>query len=133
MTTPRDELVEVLPLSGFDQSLTYAVPLPFRGRLAIGSLVRIPLGRRQVMGIVTSLLPKVKPESSKLKFLITLAREEPVLTPDLVSLARWLADYYAAKQESVLETMIPAAVRDGAKEKTRRLIEINREIPEKEG
>ena len=38
MTKPRDELVEVLPLSGFDQSLTYAVPLPFCGRLAIGSL-----------------------------------------------------------------------------------------------
>lgn len=132
MTKPRDELVEVLPLSGFDQSLTYAVPLPFCGRLAIGSLVRIPLGRRQVMGIVTSLTPKVKPEASKLKFLITLAREEPVLTPDLVSLAGWLADYYAAKQESVLEAMIPAAVRDGAKEKTRRLIEINREILEKD-
>ena len=52
------------------------------------------------MGIVTSLIPKVKPEASKLKFLITLAREEPDLTPDLVSLARWLADYYAAKRDA---------------------------------
>ena len=132
MSQSGDELVEILPLSGFDQPLTYAVPLPFRGRLEVGSLTRIPLGRRQVMGVVTSLSPKEKPHPSKLKSLTTLVRNEPVLTPDLVSLARWIADYYAAKQEAVLETMIPAAVRDGAKEKTRRLIEVNHAIPIKE-
>ena len=132
MSQSDDELVEILPLSGFDQSLTYAVPLPFRGRLEVGSLTRIPLGRRQVMGIVTSLSPEERPDSSKLKALTALVRDEPVLTADLVSLAGWIADYYAAKQETVLETMIPAAVRDGAKEKTRRLIEVNPAIPRKE-
>ena len=129
MNRTTDELVEILPLSGFDQPLTYAVPLPFRGRLEVGSLTRIPLGRRQVMGVVTSLSPDQRPDPVKLKALTFLVREEPVLTPDLICLARWIAGYYAARQETVLETMIPAAVRDGAKEKIRRLIEVNSSIP----
>ena len=128
MSSGPDHLVEILPLSGFDQPLTYEVPLPFRGRVEIGSLVRISLGRRQVQGIVTSLAPERPPGLSKIKSLISPVREEPVLTPDLVALAKWISGYYAARWETVLEAMIPAAVRDGAKEKLRRRIEVNSEV-----
>ena len=93
MSSGPDHLVEILPLSGFDQPLTYDVPLPFRGRVEIGSLVRISLGRRQVQGIVTSLAPERPPGLSKIKSLISPVREEPVLTPDLVALAKWISGY----------------------------------------
>ena len=46
----------------------------------------------------------------------------PALTPDLLDLARWMAAYYAAPLDSVIEAMIPAAVRRGARVKEERFL-----------
>ena len=48
-------LITVQPMGGFDQPLTYRAKLDDINILKIGSLVKIPLGKRQVMGIVWSL------------------------------------------------------------------------------
>ena len=50
-------MVEVLPLGGFDHPLTYGVKASLYETLQIGSLVRIPLGVRRIIGIVSSLSP----------------------------------------------------------------------------
>jgi len=46
------KLVEVLPLGGFDQPLTYGAKESIYETLSVGSLVRIPLGVRRVIGVV---------------------------------------------------------------------------------
>ena len=54
--------------------------------------------------------------------LFEVVQDYPVLPPDLMQLYRWVLRYYASTPESVLETMIPAAIRKGMKPKTRRYI-----------
>jgi primosomal protein N' (replication factor Y) len=51
----------------------------------------------------------------KLKSILQIVHETPVLSPDLPALARWLSGYYAAPLNSVLETILPAAVRQGVR------------------
>jgi primosomal protein N' (replication factor Y) len=48
----------------------------------------------------------------------------PALTPDLLELARWMAAYYAAPLDSVMEGMIPTAVRRGARARERRFLRV---------
>jgi primosomal protein N' len=48
-------------------------------KIQIGCLVRIPLGKRKVIGIVSSLAPKEKPTKNKLKNILSLVQEKPVL------------------------------------------------------
>jgi primosomal protein N' (replication factor Y) len=48
----------------------------------------------------------------------------PALPPDLLQLARWMAGYYACGLDSIIETMIPAAVRHGAGLKQEKLLSL---------
>ena len=112
-------IVEVIALSGFDKALAYAVPPTCQEALKIGSLVRIPLRQRSELGIVLRFGTKQVVPPGKLKMLFELVQPHPVLPPDLMELFRWAQQYYAATPESILETMIPAAIRKGMKPKTR--------------
>ena len=117
-------MVEVLPLGGFDHPLTYGVKASLYETLQIGSLVRIPLGLRRIIGIVSSLSPKHSPPRDKLRFVSALVQPEPVLSEELVGLAKWVSTYYASSLENTLGAMIPASVRDGMNAKTRKMIEV---------
>ena len=118
-------LVEVLPLGGFDHPLTYGAKQSLYPSLKVGSLVRIPLGARRVIGVVSSLEPEHIPPREKLRFISNLVQPEPVLSAELVNLAKWVSSYYASSLENTLGAMIPASVRDGMSAKTRRMIEVN--------
>ena len=117
-------LVEVLPLGGYDLPLTYGAKSSLYVDLEVGSLVRIPLGVRRVTGIVSSISPKHTPPRDKLRFISALVQPEPVLSQELVELAKWVSSYYASSLESTLGAMIPSSVRDGMLAKKRRMIEV---------
>ena len=122
--SPIPTLVEVLPLGGFDHPLTYGTKESLFDTLEVGSLVRIPLGVRRIIGIVSSLSPQHSPPREKLRFISALVQPEPVLSKELVDLAKWVATYYASSLENTLGAMIPASVRDGMNAKTRKMIEV---------
>jgi primosomal protein N' (replication factor Y) len=65
---------------------------------------------------------------ARLKALSGVLHEFPALTSDLLELARWMHQYYAARMEAVLEAMIPAAVRDGAHLKSEKYLEVTRTL-----
>jgi primosomal protein N' (replication factor Y) len=120
--TQDTTIVEVIALSGFDKALAYAVPPTCQAQLKLGSLVRIPLRRRSELGVVMRWGTEQVVPPGKLKMLFEVVQPYPVLTPDLMQLFRWAQQYYAATPESILESMIPAAIRRGMKPKTRRYI-----------
>jgi primosomal protein N' (replication factor Y) (superfamily II helicase) len=107
-------IVGVHPLAGFDKVLHYRVPESMRPTVAVGSLVRIPIVSTHRLGVVGSIgAPKDFP-LNRLKLISQVMYPFPALTPDLLELARWMASYYAAPVDAIIEGMIPAAVRRGA-------------------
>ena len=124
-------IVGVHPLAGFDKILHYNVPEPLRAGAVVGSLVRVPVGRAMRLGVVGQVGPPSDYPVDRLKAVAEVVYPFPALPPDLLALARWMAGYYAAPMDSVIETMIPAAVRHGAKIKQRSFLSIaSRPAPE---
>ncbi|MFP4070104.1 MAG: primosomal protein N' [Opitutales bacterium] len=119
-------LVEVVPLSGFDKELAYAVPPACRALMRPGLLVRVPLRKRSELGVVTRLGSEQAVPPGKLKMLYEIVQPHPVLPPDLLALYRWAISYYATTPEAMLEAMIPSAIRRGMRPKTRRYVAAGR-------
>jgi len=117
-------IVGVHPLAGFDKLLHYKVPEELRAASAIGSLVRVPVGRSTCLGVIGTVGPPKDFPVDRLKAVMEVVYPFPALTRDLLELARWMAGYYAAPLDTVIESMIPAAVRRGMRTKQRRLISV---------
>ena len=125
-------IVGVHPLAGFDKILHYKVPEQLRSSAAVGSLVRVPVGRTLCLGVVGLVGPPDDFPLDRLKSVAEVIYPFPALTKDLLELARWMAGYYAAPMDTVIETMIPSAVRRGAKIKERRFISVARKMSQEE-
>ena len=119
-------IVGVHPLAGFDKLLHYRVPENLRATVAVGSLVRVPVLNALKLGIVGEIgAPKDFP-LDRLKPVAQVLHPFPALPPDLLELARWMARYYACGLDSIIETMIPVAVRRGAGLKQEKLLSLAR-------
>jgi primosomal protein N' (replication factor Y) len=125
-------IAAVHPLAGFDKVLHYKVPDSMAAAAAVGSLVRVPVGRTLRLGVIGGFGPPSDFPVDRLKPLSQVVYPFPALTPDLLELARWMAGYYAAPLDSVIEAMIPAAVRRGARIKEARFLSVARQASKEE-
>lgn len=91
MTTTR--LSVLLPYK-FDKVFTYETPTP----LPPGTLVRVPLGRREVVGVVWDAPPDQQVKTRP----VTQALEFPPLSEDLRKFIDWVASYTLAPRGDVL-------------------------------
>ncbi|MFI5356562.1 MAG: primosomal protein N' [Opitutales bacterium] len=125
-------IVGVHPLAGFDKLLHYRVPGSLEATVQPGSLVRVPVLNTLRLGVVGEIgAPRDFPVD-RLKNVAQVLHPFPALTPDLLQLARWMAVYYAAPIDGIIETMIPAAVRGGAGIKEEKLLSLDRKVPAEE-
>jgi primosomal protein N' (replication factor Y) len=126
------ETVTVLPLSGVGRSLAYRVDGGLGAGLELGSLVRIPLGRRSELGVVVRLGDDGSIERQRMKLIYGLEQPFPVVGEDGLRLAEWMAGYYSCGMEQVLEVMIPRAVRRGMKPKETRHVRLSVDLAAEE-
>jgi len=84
--------------------LTYEVP----DSLAVGpgQRVQVPLATRKATGIVLR-AGSTLPPGIKVRPILRLMDPEPVLTPELLELGLWIADYYVAPVGEVFRAMLP--------------------------
>src|SRR5580658_8374151 len=87
----------------------YLIPEELEEVVEVGTRVKVPFARRQVLGCVTALL-EASPHANLRPILKTIGRQSHV-TPKILALARWLADYYCCAPETALKSVLPQAVR----------------------
>ncbi|MGA0334065.1 MAG: replication restart helicase PriA, partial [Kiritimatiellia bacterium] len=92
-----------------DKEFDYRVPETLRGTLKAGMQVKVPFGRRETEGFVLGF--REKSAFSELKPIVGLAQETPLISPKIMELAKWMADYYVAPIEQAVKTVLPGAVR----------------------
>jgi primosomal protein N' (replication factor Y) len=88
-----------------DQPFTYRLPLTLRHRVRPGCRLLVPFGRRTLAGVV--LACHDSPPEVEVREAGRLLDEAPVFDEELLALARWVADYYAAPLGEVLRAMAP--------------------------
>jgi primosomal protein N' (replication factor Y) len=91
-----------------DRSFSYAVPDALSSTLAVGSLVRIPLGARKVRGIVVEIADD---NVEGLEPVLSVVVRTPLAVPALRDLLRWVATRYVAPQPAAFERVVPPRVR----------------------
>ena len=119
---PTTELEQPLPAQvgpfaavaledSLDKLLDYSVPPKILQLIKVGQRVRVPLGRnnRPTFGYVISIsettsYPKVKP-------ILDIDDERVLLGPAMMQLARWMSRYYCAPLGTVIDSVIPSAVK----------------------
>jgi primosomal protein N' (replication factor Y) len=87
-----------------DATFTYSIPqnLP---EPCIGGRVIVPFREKRLSGVVTDLHDR-KPDFAA-KPILQVLDGAPALTPPLMQLGRWIAQYYIAPIGEVLRTMLP--------------------------
>ncbi|HEU0010271.1 MAG TPA: primosomal protein N' [Verrucomicrobiae bacterium] len=87
----------------------YAIPPEFADRIEVGSRVKVPFGPREVLGVVTALIEEST--HTNLRFIAKVIGQQSQVTPRILALARWIADYYCCPVEIALKSVLPDAVR----------------------
>ena len=67
----------------------------------------MPLGKRIVTGVVTGPVTAVAAEDDGIKTLVDVLDGEPFLPPEIVSLALWVAEYYACGAGEAIGAAMP--------------------------
>ncbi len=89
------------------EPLLYSVPAPFESLVAIGSRARVRVGKQRVIGVIVD-QPSEAPANIRVRDLDEVVDREPVVTPDLMQLARFAANYYLAPLGEVLRSILPS-------------------------
>lgn len=105
VTSPLRQIFDYLPPEGIsDQELA---------RLQPGSRVMVPFGARQVCAILIEVAADSALPREKLKAAGRILDREALISPTLVSLCRWAADYYKHPPGEILAAALPTALRKG--------------------
>ncbi len=87
----------------------YAIPPELVGKVDVGSRVQVPFGPRKILGVVTAIAEESG--QANLKPIIKTIGAQTLVTPKILQLARWIADYYCCAPETALKSVLPEAVR----------------------
>ena len=89
----------------------YRLPPELRGgKIEVGSMLVVPFGRREVLGVVVGLAERSEVAEEKLLApLRALDEGPPALPGDLVALAEWIAAEYCSTISRALSLVLPPA------------------------
>ena len=98
-----------------------ALPTPLRRRfdylsdqvLPAGVRVRVPFGRRELVGLVLASKDRSELPAARLKPVKVVLDSAPLLGDDLLSLLQWLAGYYHHPIGEVIDAALPPVLRGG--------------------
>src|SRR5688500_10611553 len=131
MTPDYGDLVEVaLPVPLF-QTVTYALEAG-TPRPDAGSRVVVPFRNRKEIGICLGIGDEAV-RSRKLKRVIEVPDEQPAVSPGMIALCRWMADYYVVPIGLALRAALPAAMTGATNpqptRKTHRVVRLREDLP----
>ena len=112
------------PLS-VDQVFTYSVPPQLNAVLQPGVRVLAPFRRTKQEGVVVERLDETDLAPNLIKNVSECLDETPMFSPDMLTLTKWMADYYVCSWGVSLYCAVPAAVRSQKKEQVRLLPEFS--------
>jgi primosomal protein N' (replication factor Y) len=105
------EIALPLPLR---QTFTYRLPFGIREQAAVGARVLVPFGKRNLTGYIVDLHEKLDADldidESSVREVIEILDREPLLTPEILNLTKWTADYYASSWGEILKASLPAGL-----------------------
>lgn len=93
-----------------EEGFTYRVPGFLQPIVAVGSIVYIPFGRAEKIKkgfVIQEEDAEHRMKDEKIKSILMVHHLSPVITPDLMALCRFIADYYACALIYAIKQVVP--------------------------
>jgi primosomal protein N' (replication factor Y) len=91
------------------RELDYLVPEALSERIGVGSRVRVPFRERSALATVVAILGHSEAEG--LRPIEAVIGETPILSEELLELAKWISTYYCCPIEAVMRSLLPQVIR----------------------
>ncbi len=92
----------------------YRIPVSLRHLAQSGSRIVVPLGKKLVTGYIVALLENLRAgtrlQESDVKEAKEILDAVPPVTPELLQLTRWVAEYYLAPWGEVIKAALPPGI-----------------------
>lgn len=97
--------VDVAVNSGLPHRQAFSYAVPPRLNVEVGSGVYVPFGKRTLQGVVVRVTEV--PGFPEVREIAGVIGDRPVVTPERIALALWMADYYLAPLFDAVALMLP--------------------------
>src|SRR5713101_286326 len=91
------------------RELDYLVPETLAERVGVGSRVRVPFRDKSTLATVVAALDHSEAEG--IRPIEAVIGEAPILSEQLLELARWISAYYCCPVETVMRSLLPQVIR----------------------
>src|SRR5262249_13046166 len=105
----RLRYVRVIVDRAIRHELDYSVPESFAGRIGVGSRLRVPFREKSALATVVA-LPE-QSEAKGIRPIEAIVGDAPILSEQLLELARWIGTYYCCPIETVMRSLLPQVIR----------------------
>ncbi|SCS97130.1 primosomal protein N' [Staphylococcus caeli] len=102
-----------IPSKSVDYTFDYIIPTRLQSMIQVGVRVIVPFGPRTIQGYVMHITnqPDSDIDTAKLKEIKEIQDIKPELTEELIQLTEWYNNYFVTKRISMLEVMLPSAIK----------------------
>ena len=113
------------------RSFDYEIPAAIADAAGIGCRVRVPVRTRAMLGTIIAISDTT--DADGVRLISELVSDEPALSPQLIRLAEWVANYYCCPLEATLRTVLPSVIRKAEVGHKKRLVaRLAREVSDEE-
>ena len=105
----KPNFIRVIIDRAIHRELDYLVPETLAERVSVGSRVRVPFRDKSALATVVAVLDKSEAEG--IRPIEAIVGETPVLSKELLELARWMSAYYCCPIETVMRSLLPQVIR----------------------
>lgn len=94
----------------FDKDYDYSIPQQLEGKALVGCRVAVPfgIGNRKRIGIITRLTDST--QGKRIKSISAVLDEAPLLSNEMMSLARWISEQTFCTYYEAVKAMLPAGI-----------------------
>jgi len=103
----------------------YKIPPDLLSKIKVGQLVTIPFRKSEREGVVIK-IKKTSIAGKKIKPIEKIIQNNPILTPDQILLAQWMADYYFLSLGTIIKTILPPSLKKKMSLKVKKFDSSNR-------
>jgi len=97
-----------LPIEG---PFTYKLPDGLIDKACAGKRAWVPFGSRRLIGYIVEIVDNTKVKN--IKDIYSIIDENPVLSEDLLKIAKWISDYYFCSWGEAVEAALPSTLKKG--------------------
>jgi primosomal protein N' (replication factor Y) (superfamily II helicase) len=96
-----------------DRTYSYLIPKDMEEKVLVGSRVIVPfgMGNKQLEGYVLAIKDSIDFNISRIKPLVRTLDDEPVMSPQLIELAKWMKNKYISYYIDAIHAIVPSPVR----------------------